>query len=50
VLELSPGATPANLTADFDWDVGGGIIADQQSEADQQPRRGTEEPPITKQV
>jgi dipeptidyl aminopeptidase/acylaminoacyl peptidase len=28
VLELSPGSTPVNLTADFDWDVGGGIISD----------------------
>ncbi|HEX8169748.1 MAG TPA: S9 family peptidase [Thermoanaerobaculia bacterium] len=31
VLELAPGAKPRNLTTDFDYDVGGGVGADQRA-------------------
>ena len=31
VLELTPGAKPRNLTADFDYDVGAGVGADQRA-------------------
>ena len=41
VLELKPDATPVNLTADFDWDLGGGIIADASP-----PRAGGDTRPI----
>jgi dipeptidyl aminopeptidase/acylaminoacyl peptidase len=41
VLELSPGATPVNLTASFDWDVGGAIIADASP-----PRAGGDTRPL----
>ncbi|HEX4383975.1 MAG TPA: S9 family peptidase [Myxococcales bacterium] len=41
VLELKPGAQPVNLTADFDYDVGGGIIADAQP-----PRAGGDSRPL----
>jgi dipeptidyl aminopeptidase/acylaminoacyl peptidase len=41
VLELAPNAQPVNLTADFDWDVGGGIIADASA-----PRAGGDVRPL----
>ncbi len=31
VGDLVPGATPKNLTADYDWDVGGDILGDQEA-------------------
>jgi dipeptidyl aminopeptidase/acylaminoacyl peptidase len=31
VLEMAAGAKPRNLTADFDYDAGGGLIGDQRS-------------------
>ncbi len=30
VVDLAPGAVPKNLTANYDWDVGGGILGDQE--------------------
>jgi dipeptidyl aminopeptidase/acylaminoacyl peptidase len=30
VVSTKPGSTPRNLTPEFDWDIGGGIIADQK--------------------
>jgi dipeptidyl aminopeptidase/acylaminoacyl peptidase len=41
VIELAPNATPKNLTADFDWDIGAGLTGDQAP-----PRAGGRTAPI----
>jgi dipeptidyl aminopeptidase/acylaminoacyl peptidase len=41
VMDLAPDAQPKNLTADFDWDLGGGVGGDNSA-----PRGGGGFPPI----
>ncbi|HMK31341.1 MAG TPA: S9 family peptidase [Terriglobales bacterium] len=41
VVDLKPGAAPRNLTATYDWDIGGGIIGDQNT-----PRAGSPIRPV----
>jgi dipeptidyl aminopeptidase/acylaminoacyl peptidase len=38
VVDATPGSTPKNLTADYDYDVGGGIGGDQSAPRGEQPK------------